>query len=103
MKCGMGNWIDISEQYVKSKNAEQCESHYFTFYYKSKERNLPTEEEDVLILGPREIRKVGGEVTISIPIDDKKAAEAEKRVNSYVDVRKQEINEEEQELLERSQ
>lgn len=22
MKCGMGNWIDISEQYVKSKDAE---------------------------------------------------------------------------------
>ena len=84
----MGNWIDISEQYVKSKNAEQCESHYFTFYYKNKERNLPTEEEDVLILGSREIKKNGAELVIEVPIDDKKASEAEKRVNSYVDLRK---------------
>lgn len=69
MKCGMGNWIDISEQYVKSKTSDQCESHYFTFYYKNKERNLPTEEEDVLILGPREIKKQGAEISIEVPID----------------------------------
>lgn len=55
MKCGMGNWIDISEQYVKSKSAMDCETHYFTFYYKSKENNLPNEEEDCIILGSREI------------------------------------------------
>lgn len=36
MKCGMGNWIDISEQYVKTKTPQDCENHYFTFYYKSK-------------------------------------------------------------------
>ena len=37
MKCGLGNWFDISEQYVKTKSAPACEIHYFTFYYKSKE------------------------------------------------------------------
>ena len=36
MKCGLGNWFDISEQYVKSQSARNCEDHYFTFYYKSK-------------------------------------------------------------------
>lgn len=40
---------------MKSKSALDCEEHYFTFYYKSKENNLPNEEEDCIILGPREI------------------------------------------------
>lgn len=60
MKCGMGNWIDISEQYVKTKGASDCEEHYFTFYYKSKENNLPTNEEDCIINGPRVVEDVGG-------------------------------------------
>ena len=50
----MGNWIDISEQYVKTKSASDCEEHYFTFYYKSKEQNMP-EESDCIISGPREV------------------------------------------------
>jgi hypothetical protein len=54
MKCGMGNWIDISEQYVKTKSAADCEEHYFTFYYKSKEHNMPVEK-DCIINGIREI------------------------------------------------
>ena len=54
MKCGMGNWIDISEQYVKTKTAADCEEHYFTFYYKSKTHNMP-DESDVIINGAREI------------------------------------------------
>lgn len=41
-KCGMGNWIDISEQYVKSKTPEECEEHYFAFYYKTKESPFPS-------------------------------------------------------------
>ena len=56
MKCGMGNWMDISEQYIKTKTAEECEEHYFTFYYKSKENNLPVEE-DCIIKGPRKVNK----------------------------------------------
>ena len=58
MKCGMGNWIDISEQYVKTKTAADCEEHYFTFYYKSKEHNMP-DESDVIINGAREISFTG--------------------------------------------
>ena len=61
MKCGMGNWIDIAEQYVKSKTASDCEGHYFAFYYKNKENNLPTVEEDCIIEGPRKIRKLTNE------------------------------------------
>ena len=83
MKCGMGNWIDISEQYVKSKSAMDCETHYFTFYYKSKENNLPNEEEDCIILGPREISKSGGETKITVPIDHEKAKDAVKRAKAY--------------------
>jgi len=48
MKCGMGNWIDISEQYIKTKSPEDCEDHYFTFYYKSKENNLPTNDDLII-------------------------------------------------------
>lgn len=54
-KCGMGNWIDISEQYVKTKTPDECEEHYFTFYYKSKEDNLPVEN-DCIIKGQRVIK-----------------------------------------------
>src|SRR5256885_1582356 len=41
MKCGMGNWVDIAEQYVKTKDPKMCEEHYFSFFYKSKDDNLP--------------------------------------------------------------
>ena len=31
MKCGLGNWTDISEQFLKgTKEPRQCESHYFS-------------------------------------------------------------------------
>ena len=31
MKCGLGNWTDISEQYLKAnKNPKECEIHYFS-------------------------------------------------------------------------
>lgn len=63
MKCGMGNWIDISEQYVKTKTAADCEEHYFTFYYKSKEHNMP-DELDCIINGNREISFAGCEEPI---------------------------------------
>ena len=92
----MGNWIDISEQYVKSKNAIDCETHYFTFYYKNKENNLPTEEQDCIILGQREITKnSGGNTQITIPIDQDKAADAIKRVKTYHIKRQKDDDEEE--------
>lgn len=69
MKCGMGNWMDISEQYIKTKSAEECEEHYFTFYYKSKENNLPVED-DCIIKGPRKLKKgPEGHDEIEIQID----------------------------------
>lgn len=99
MKCGMGNWIDISEQYVKSKSAADCEEHYFTFYYKSKEQNMP-EESDCVITGPREINCLATEdvalnsspkvneslpmtVQITVPVDTEKSVDAEERVKRY--------------------
>lgn len=30
MKCGLGNWDDISEQYLKGDHTkDECEEHYF--------------------------------------------------------------------------
>ena len=34
MKCGLGNWTDISEQFVKVKDAEECEEHYYSVIMK---------------------------------------------------------------------
>ena len=99
----MGNWIDIFEQYVKSKSAIDCETHYFTFYYKSKENNILNEEEDCIILSSREITQSGSETKISVPIDHEKATEAAIRANAYHVKRQKEDEEEEQELLVRSQ
>ena len=33
MKCGMGNWVDISSQFVKTKRAEECEQFYLGKLY----------------------------------------------------------------------
>lgn len=52
MKCGLGNWVDISEQYIRSKEAKECEDHYYTFYYKSKLDPLPNND-DVIAKGTR--------------------------------------------------
>jgi transcriptional adapter 2-alpha len=35
MKCGLGNWTDIAEQFLKghddnNKSPEECETHYFS-------------------------------------------------------------------------
>lgn len=100
-KCGMGNWIDISEQYVKTKGPDDCEEHYFTFYYKSKEDNLPTEN-DCIIKGSRQIIRSGGETTIEIPIDKEKTVKAEKRKLAFHEQRQKELKEEDEELAQRN-
>lgn len=41
MKCGLGNWIDIQEQFVKNKSAKDCENHYFGLVYKSYDPKEP--------------------------------------------------------------
>lgn len=49
MKCGLGNWKDISEQYVKTKTAKDCEEHYYTFFNKSKEDYIPCDDDFIII------------------------------------------------------
>jgi len=49
MKCGLGNWKDIAEQYVKGKSAEECEEHYYAFYNKSKVDTKPSEEDFIIV------------------------------------------------------
>ncbi len=50
MKCGLGNWVDIAEQYVKTKTAKECEEHYYSFFYKSRDSPLP-DSEDIIVKG----------------------------------------------------
>ena len=56
MKCGLGNWIDISEQYVKTKDSKECEDHYFTFYYKARDDSLPDPQMDVIMRTPKHVK-----------------------------------------------
>jgi len=98
----MGNWIDISEQYIKSKTPDECEEHYFTFYYKSKQNNLPTED-DCIIEGPRKISKSGqGQAILEVPINQEKAADSLTRLKQFQAHRAKEIEEEEEELQARN-
>lgn len=48
MKCGMGNWTDISSQFVKSKTWDQCEKFYLGKLYQPGDR--PIEYEQVTIV-----------------------------------------------------
>ena len=96
----MGNWFDISEQHFhKSKSPEECEDHYFTFYYKSMENNMPTQD-DLIITGPREIESDG---QITIPIDETKGKEAQKKLEAFNNFRKSETQQEEEELARKNQ
>ena len=79
----MGNWIDISEQYIKTKTPDECEEHYFTFYYKSRENNLPTDD-DCVIQGSRKILKdAKGEAVLEIPQDKEKSDNSYRRVKQF--------------------
>lgn len=49
MKCGLGNWKDVSEQYVKTHSAQECEEHFYTFFNKTKNDFLPTDEDFIII------------------------------------------------------
>lgn len=98
----MGNWIDISEQYIKTKTPDECEEHYFTFYYKSKQNNLPTQD-DCIIEGPRKItNNSAGETTLEIPVNKEKSENSHKRVKAFQAHRAKEIEEEEEELQARN-
>lgn len=85
MKCGLGNWKGISELYVKSKTAEDCEEHYFTFYYKSKEDCMP-KEEDVIVEKAREMQPSEvhpDNLSIKSVINVDLAKQAEDRLQAY--------------------
>lgn len=79
MKCGLGNWADISEQYVKTKEAKECEDHYFTFYYKSRDDALPDPQQDVIVKGSKYVKND----QVQIDIDEDKQAKAQKRLKEY--------------------
>ena len=66
MKCGLGNWADISNQFVEKKSAKDCEEHYFTFYYKCKDDYLPRKEH-FIVRGPKQLMPDG---TFQVSIDE---------------------------------
>lgn len=33
MKCGLGNWDDVHEQFLQQRTPEECEEHYFSVVY----------------------------------------------------------------------
>jgi hypothetical protein len=35
MKCGLGNWEDVQEQFLQHRTPQECEEHYFSVVYKS--------------------------------------------------------------------
>jgi hypothetical protein len=49
MRCGVGNWKDVAEMYVKGgKTADECEEHFFTFYNRARDDCLPKEEDFII-------------------------------------------------------
>ena len=101
MKCGLGNWKGISEQYVKTKTPEDCEEHYFTFYYKSKDDNMPSEG-DLIVQGPRQMTSIGNDMLeMAAPIDQVKSKQAEERVTTYRGLKELEKETEANELAQR--
>jgi hypothetical protein len=71
MKCGLGNWADIASQFVDTKTPKDCEEHYFNFYYKSREDNLPAES-DFIVKEPKSIKGPEGTASaiLCIVIDE---------------------------------
>lgn len=50
MKCGLGNWKDVAEQYVKGgKTPDDCEEHFFTFYSRSLHEHIPNDEDFIIM------------------------------------------------------
>ena len=78
---------------MKSKDTKECEEHYFSFYYKSKDDCLPRQE-DFIVKGQRTIKN--GQPHVEI--DETKIEKALKKVRQYQEKRKSEIEEEEREF-----
>ena len=46
-KCGLNNWEEISKS-IENKGQVECESYYYTFYYKNKDNPEPDETKLIL-------------------------------------------------------
>ena len=46
-KCGLNNWEEISKA-IDNKGQVECESYYYSFYYKEKDKPLPDETDVIL-------------------------------------------------------
>lgn len=49
MKCGLGNWLEVENQFVKTKSAKDCEEHYYTFYNRGREDYIPKDEDFIIV------------------------------------------------------
>lgn len=76
MKCGLGNWKDISEQYVRTKDAVQCEEHYFTIFYRSRDELKP-EFEEIIVKSKKSAKH------ITLEYNEEQARLVEQRVQVY--------------------
>ena len=47
-KFGLDNWQDISE-YIESKNPNECQAHYYTFFYQSSSEFIPNNSDLIYI------------------------------------------------------
>ena len=66
---------------MKTKSAKECEDHYFSFYYKSREDMLPQKEDLIIKSGQRIFQIAEGEGKVDI--DEEMNEEALKKVEAY--------------------
>lgn len=88
-KYGVDNWAEIAD-YLGTKTANECEVHYYSFYYKSSEEKCPSEE-DIIIE-----RDETGEVKTN---DEKHQASLEK-ISKFLLQKEEKIKEEQEKRIE---
>ena len=54
-KCGLDNWEDISDL-MRNRGNIECESHYYSFYYKD-DKNLIPNESDIILTSDKKINE----------------------------------------------
>lgn len=79
MKCGLGNWGEVSDQFVKTKQFKECEEHYFSFYNKQKDDFLP-KNEDYIVKGNKALGRSG---VAEVQLDDEKNARNLRKLKEY--------------------
>lgn len=95
MKCGLGNWQDIASQFVDTKTPKDCEEHYFTFYYKSKEDRLPSGE-DFIVQDSKPQAKREGRATLKI--NDERNDINLHRIKEFQERKREEVEAQEREF-----